>query len=164
MELCELDQLIKEVVSERQNIPTARTILLDLPEGKPVLVLADTKRIKQVIMHYLSNAHKFSPADKPIEVRLREQGNMAHVSVCDEGPGIPSKEHKRIWDRFYRCPGIKTLNGSEVGLGLGLYLSRVIISQHQGRVGLQSMPGAGSVFWFTVPLLQFQYPHFSTLQ
>ncbi|HZO74707.1 MAG TPA: HAMP domain-containing sensor histidine kinase [Ktedonobacteraceae bacterium] len=158
VELCELDQLIREVVNERQGIPTARKILVDVPEGKTLLVLADTKRIQQVITHYLSNAHKFSPLDKPIEVYLREQRNMAHVTVRDEGPGIPPREQKRIWDRFYRSPDIKVLNGSEVGLGLGLYLSRMIISQHQGRVGLQSMPGAGSTFWFTLPLLQFQYP------
>lgn len=154
VELCEMDQLIKDVVNERQGISPARQILLDVPEGKTVLALVDTKRIKQVIVHYLSNAHKFSPLDKPIEVRLREQGNMAYVSVRDEGPGIAPKEQKLIWDRFYRSPDIKILNGSEVGLGLGLYLSRTIISQHQGRVGLQSMPGAGSTFWFTLPLLQ----------
>lgn len=158
VELCELDQLIREIVNERQSMPTARKILVDVPEGKTLLVLVDTKRIKQVITHYLSNAHKFSPLDKPIEICLHEQGNMAHVAVRDEGPGIPPREQKRIWDRFYRSPDIKVLNGSEVGLGLGLYLSRTIISQHQGRVGLQSMPGAGSTFWFTLPLLQFQYP------
>lgn len=158
VELCELDQLIREIVNERQSMPTGRKILVDVPEGKTLLVLVDTKRIKQVITHYLSNAHKFSPLDKPIEIYLREQGNMAHVAVRDEGPGIPPREQKRIWDRFYRSPDIKILNGSEVGLGLGLYLSRTIISQHQGRVGLQSMPGAGSTFWFTLPLLQFQHP------
>ncbi|HEU5228392.1 MAG TPA: sensor histidine kinase, partial [Ktedonobacteraceae bacterium] len=104
--------------------------------------------------NFLSNAHKFSPLDSPIEVQLREQGQMAHVSVHDEGPGVPSREQKRIWDRFYRSPTVKILNGSEVGLGLGLYLCRAIISQHQGRTGVQSIPGAGSTFWFTLPLLQ----------
>lgn len=154
VELCELDQLIRETVNEQQHIPATRQIRLDVPEGKTVLVLVDTKRIKQVITHYLSNAHKFSPLESSIEVQLREQGEMAHVSVHDEGPGIPPKEQKRIWDRFYRSPNIKILNGSEVGLGLGLFLSRTIISQHQGRTGVQSIPGAGSTFWFTLPLLQ----------
>ena len=154
VELCELDQLIRDIVNDPQYVPEARTVHLDVPEERTVLVLADTQRIKQIVIHYLSNAHKFSPLDKPIEISLQEQGQMVRVSVQDKGPGIPREEQKHIWERFYKAPHIKVLNGSEVGLGLGLYISRTIVHQHQGQAGAQSMPGVGSTFWFTLPLLK----------
>jgi signal transduction histidine kinase len=152
-EICELDRLLREVVGDTRYVPEARQVHIHVPENKNVVVMADASRIKQVIIHYLSNAHKYSAIDRPIKVHLREEGQVAHISVSDEGPGIPASEHRRIWDRFYRVPGIEVLNGSEVGLGLGLHISRTIVEQHRGQVGVQSIPGKGTTFWFTLPLL-----------
>jgi signal transduction histidine kinase len=152
LEVCELDTLIREVVQDRRHIPATRSLLLELPE-ESVLIMADANRIKQVVIHYLSNAHKYSELSRPIAIILREEGQVARVLVRDEGPGIPFKEQKRIWERFYRVSGIQVRNGTEVGLGLGLHVSKTIIEQHHGQVGVQSAPGAGSTFWFTVPLV-----------
>ncbi|MBV9232260.1 MAG: HAMP domain-containing histidine kinase [Chloroflexi bacterium] len=153
-ELCELNRIIQEVTQEKRYLPVERTVHVTLPEKKAVLVMADANRIKQVMIHYLSNAHKYSALDRPIDVHLSEEGSMAFVSVRDEGPGIPQNEQQRIWERFYRVPSIEIKTGSEVGLGLGLHISRTIIEQHHGQVGVQSKPGAGSTFWFTLPLLR----------
>jgi signal transduction histidine kinase len=153
LEQCELNQLLDEVVQNRKQLSTARTIRVERPGNKEIPILADISRIKQVITHYLSNAHKFSPVDQPIDVLLREQEEYAYVSVKDYGQGIPAHEHEHIWERFYRVPGIKVLNGSEVGLGLGLHICRTFIERHKGQVGVQSEPGKGSTFWFTLPLL-----------
>ncbi len=152
-ELCELDKLLHEVVGDTRYVPEARQVHIHVPENKNVVVMADPSRIRQVIIHYLSNAHKYSAIEHPIKVHLREEGQVAHISVSDEGPGIPASEHRRIWDRFYRVPGVEVLNGSEVGLGLGLHISRTIVEQHRGKVGIQSIPGKGTTFWFTLPLL-----------
>ena len=70
----------------------------------------------------------------------------------DQGPGLPREECERIWERFYRAPGIAIQSGSGVGLGIGLYICKTIVEQHQGQVGVQSTPGGGSTFWFTIPL------------
>lgn len=152
LEVGELDEVLRETIQERKHIPEARTIHLSVPEGKSVLVLADMSRIKQVIVHYLSNAHKYSPLEQPIEVRLQENGRTASVFVRDKGPGVPVEEYEHIWDQFYRVPGIAVRNGTEVGLGLGLHISRKIIEQHRGQVGVYSTPDDGSTFWFTLPL------------
>lgn len=153
-ELCELNTLIRETAQDRRHIPATRSIQLDLPGDGAVLVMADANRIKEVVTHYLSNAHKFSHRDSSIEIQLREEGKMARVQVRDQGQGIASSEQKSIWERYYRVPGIEVLNGSEVGLGLGLHICRTIIEQHHGKVGVSSAPGKGSIFWFMVPLMQ----------
>lgn len=153
-EICDLNGLLNDVAHDPRHISAKRTIHITLPEDKNVIVMADINRIKQVIIHYLSNAHKYSAIDRPIRIHLREEGSMAYISVSDEGPGIPASEHRHIWERFYRVPGIEVLNSSEVGLGLGLHISRTVVEQHHGQVGIQSIPGRGTTFWFTLPLLQ----------
>jgi signal transduction histidine kinase len=153
LEVCELDTLIREVVQDRRAIPAPRMLLLEVPE-KTIFVMADTHRIKQVVSHYLSNAHKYSELSRPIKIALCEEGQVVRVLVSDEGPGIPRKEQKRIWERFYRVSCIQVRNGTEVGLGLGLHVSKMVIEQLHGQVGVQSTPSVGSVFWFTLPLVR----------
>lgn len=152
LEQCELNQVLDEVLQNRKQFSTTRTIRVEHPDNQALPILADISRIKQVITHYLSNAHKFSPGDQPIDVLLREQEEYAYISVKDYGQGIPAHEQEQIWERFYRVPGVKVLNGSEVGLGLGLHICRTFIERHKGQVGVQSEPGKGSTFWFTLPL------------
>src|SRR5207248_2402470 len=141
------------VEDQRQIVPE-RTIHLETPAGKDVSVYGDADRLVQVVTNYLTNALKYSSADRPVEVRLGVEGQIAQVSVRDEGPGLPSAEQERIWERFYRVPGMEVQSGSGVGLGVGLYLCRTIIEQHGGQVGVESVPGQGSTFWFTLPLTQ----------
>ncbi len=153
-ELTELNVLVSEIVKDVRYVPSERTVHLKIANEKSVLVMADVTRIKQVMIQYLSNAHKYSARDQPIEVTLLQEGQLARVQVRDKGQGIPPGEHKKIWERFYRVPGIPVLNGSEVGLGLGLHICRCIVEQHSGKVGVHSSPGEGSTFWFTLPLAE----------
>ena len=152
LEVCELDTLVQEVTQDARHIPKTRAVHIDIPSKKNILVTADATRIKQVIVHFLSNAHKYSPLEEYIKVSLQAEGEMVRVAVHDAGPGIQLSEQNKIWERYYRVPTIEVLNGSEIGLGLGLHISRTIIEQHHGHVGVQSTPGSGSTFWFTLPL------------
>ncbi len=152
LEICELNTLVQEVLQDVRHIPKTRTIHVEVLTEENVLVMADVNRIKQVVIHFLSNAHKYSPLEERIDVLLQTEGNKARISVHDAGPGISQSEQNKIWERYYRVPTINILNGSEIGLGLGLYISRTIIEQHHGHIGLQSTPGLGSTFWFTLPL------------
>jgi signal transduction histidine kinase len=151
-EVCELNLLIDEALKSTHSVPEERSFEVDLPRDKAILVMGDANRLKHVLYQYISNAHKYSELGKAIRVSLHEDGSLAHVRVHDEGVGIPVHEQKRIWERYYRVPGTTVLNGSEVGLGLGLYISRTIIEQHRGKVGMKSTVGEGSTFWFTLPL------------
>ncbi len=152
LELCELDTLVREVMQDVRHIPKARTVHVEVSAEESILVMADVNRIKQVVIHLLSNAHKYSPLEERIDVVLQTEGDTARVSVHDAGPGIPLNEQNKVWERYYRVPTIDVQNGSEIGLGLGLHISRTIIEQHHGHIGVQSTPGSGSTFWFTLPL------------
>nr|MBF6590807.1 HAMP domain-containing histidine kinase [Ktedonobacterales bacterium] len=149
---CDLAALVHEVVAEHRQLWPERAILLD-PPARPVAVVADAERISQVLANYLTNALKYAPADRPITVALALEGATARVSVRDEGPGLPPHEQVRIWERFQRARDVtvqSTMETSGGGLGLGLYISRTIIEHHGGQVGVESAPGAGSTFWFTL--------------
>jgi PAS domain S-box-containing protein len=119
-----------------------------------VPILADADRIEQVIMNYLTNALKYSDDNRPVEVSLRLEGDEVQVAVRDEGPGLSAEDQQRVWERFQRISGIETRSNhhsSTAGLGLGLYICKTIIEGHYGRVGVESTPGEGSTFWFTLP-------------
>jgi PAS domain S-box-containing protein len=149
--MTDLATIVREVVEDQRIAAPLRLIVFETVEPA-VRVRADGERIGQVVSNYLSNALKYAPADSPIAVRLAVQGELARVEVADEGPGLSAAQQVRIWERFYRVPEIQVQSGTGVGLGLGLHICQMIIEQHQGAVGVQSTQGAGSIFWFTLPL------------
>jgi signal transduction histidine kinase len=149
----DLSVLLREAVATQQQLVPERTIVLEsLPPEHEVPVMGDAERITQVITNYLANALIYSPADQPVTVRLTVEGAVARVSVHDEGPGIPGEEQGHIWGRFYFAKGIAIQHELDLSLGLGLYLSRAFIEDHQGSVGVESEPGHGATFWFTLPV------------
>lgn len=151
---CNLANIVRDVVEEQRQMAPGRTILLQLPRasGQPFIVLADEDRIRQVVANYLTNALKYTYPAQRVHVRLRASDDWARVSVRDEGPGVPATEQRRVWERFYRVPGTQVVSGVGIGLGLGLHISRTIIEQHHGRVGLRNAPHSGAIFWFALQL------------
>ena len=155
LESCDLTQIVQRAIDDQRGTVLERTIDLQLPEQHTLPIQADADRITQVVTNYLTNALKYSPADRPIQVRVSIDGQLACVEVSDEGQGLSADECERIWDSFYRVPGAnaqKSAGVAYVGLGVGLYLCKTIIELHGGQVGVQSKVGHGSTFWFTLPL------------
>jgi len=161
-EPCDLIAIVrKEVELQRQAYPE-RVISFAPPASASVPVRADPDRIGQAMTNYLTNAIKYSDAKRPVEVRVEVRrevdgvdgmdGVVARVSVRDEGPGIPATEQDQVWEMFHRVPGVEVLSGSGIGLGLGLHITRSIVERHGGVVGIESAPGEGSTFWFSLPL------------
>jgi len=146
--------IVQEIIQEQRKAVSERSILLEMPAVEMIPILADPDRIGQVLTNYLSNALKYSDARESIKVQLKVEDTSARVAVSDKGPGISEEEQQRIWECFYQAPAIKVLSGSGVGLGLGLCISQTIIAHHHGQVGVQSKPGEGSTFWFTLPIAQ----------
>jgi PAS domain S-box-containing protein len=149
----DLRQITQQAVEEQRQVAPTRAIQLHLSDTHlSVPVLADADRIGQVIANYLTNALKYSLADRPVEVGLDLEESRARVWVHDQGPGLPKVERERVWQRYHRAPGIEVRSGAGIGLGLGLSICQEIIARHDGEVGVESTPGQGSTFWFTLPL------------
>jgi PAS domain S-box-containing protein len=151
LQSCDLVSLVQQVVANQQQMAPMRYIELKLPPQAEVPVIADTDRIEQVVNNYLSNALKYSPPDRKVSVSIRIEEAMARVSVHDQGPGLTLEQQQHIWERFYQV-GIARYSDTFEGLGLGLYIVRTIMAQHQGQVGVESIPGQGATFWFMLPL------------
>jgi PAS domain S-box-containing protein len=129
----------------------ARSIAFSAPDSQ-VFVEADRSRVGLVVSNLLANALKYSPPDKRVQVVIAVEEDRATVSVRDEGPGIPLSEQQRIFDRFYQIEGHLTRpNG---GVGLGLYICRRFVEGMHGRLWVDSRPGHGSTFSFSLPLAQ----------
>jgi signal transduction histidine kinase len=145
--------LLKAAVTHQQRLAPERTIVLDrMPTEKAVPIIADADRITQAINSYLVNALHYAPADQPVTVQLTVEDEVARITVHDEGPGIPFEEQERIWERFYHAREITGQQELDLSLGLGLYLCQAFIERHHGSVGVQSEPGHGATFWFTLPI------------
>lgn len=151
LQQCNLTKIVQQVVANQQQVAPTRRIELALPAQVVVQVEVDADRIEQVLTNYLTNAYKFSPADQVVRVQLSVEGLMARVSVRDHGSGLTLEQQQLVWDRFYQAETARQQN-SDGGLGLGLYIVRTIIAQHQGQVGVESRPGQGATFWFMLPL------------
>jgi signal transduction histidine kinase/CheY-like chemotaxis protein len=113
-------------------------------------VAADELKLKQVLLNLLTNAVKFTPDGGAVTVAAHADGAMAQISVRDTGVGIAEAEQEAIFETFQRG-GRAARSGAE-GTGLGLTLSRRIVELHGGRLWVESRPGAGSTFSFTLPL------------
>jgi signal transduction histidine kinase len=152
---CDLVALVREQVMALQNSVSGRSIELDLPDAV-VVVEVDADRLGQVLTNYLTNALKYSAADQPVAVRLEVRAGRAVVSVQDYGPGLPEEEQPRVWELYYRAPGVEvqsTVGASSGSFGMGLYVCKRLVELHPGgQVGVDSTIGEGSSFWFSVPL------------
>ena len=110
-------------------------------------VRVDRERVELVLSNLVANALKHTPRGGKVEVTAVEGEESVRFEVKDTGSGIPPEYHERIFEKFFRVPGAPA-----GGVGLGLYLAREIVEAHGGRIGVESAPGLGSRFWFTVPL------------
>jgi two-component system sensor histidine kinase VicK len=140
--------LIKEV--EENLIPEASSHRLVFEPVVETWVNVDKDKIEQVINNFISNAIKYSPANTTIQIACITKDNYAYVSVKDKGFGIRQQDQEKLFDRFYRVEGQYTR--SIAGFGIGLYICKEIVDRHHGKIGVESTPGEGSTFWFTLPV------------
>lgn len=154
LQRCDLVELMRELVQLQSTAASGRDIQLAILAEQPVSVEVDTLRVGEVVANFVTNALKYSDAEWPVEIEVGMDNGVARVAVRDHGPGLPPAEQARVWERFYRAPGVHPTSdhGGGPGLGLGLHISKRIIEQHGGIAGVESILGAGSTFWFTLPL------------
>ena len=131
--------------AQTKQIALETETAVSLPE-----VLADPQRIAQVLDNLLGNAIRHTPTNGRIGLAAALVGQQVQFSVSDSGPGIPAEAIPHLFNRFYRAD--KSRTRQEGGSGLGLAIARSIVGQHNGRIWVESQPGAGTTFYFTLPL------------
>jgi len=113
-------------------------------------VYADAMRFKQILMNLVANAIKFTPEDGRIELVARRVEDQVRMEVRDNGPGIPPDQQQRIFEAFVRL----TQTGSATeGTGLGLAITSRLVELHGSKLGIESQPGEGTSFYFSLPLV-----------
>ena len=141
-----LNPFLTNLIEHSGKIIDVDRLILDLADDLPA-VAADANRLERIFMNLLTNACKYSPSDKPVRVRARARDGSVQVSVSDHGQGIAAEDRPFIFERFYRVKG----ENRNDRVGLGLYITRMLVEAHGGRIEVDSEPGRGSTFSFTLP-------------
>jgi PAS domain S-box-containing protein len=139
---------LKELIGDSTAFLSAEQHEVKITGLLKVNVFADQAKIEQVIVNLVNNAHKYAKESPLVEVNVTEDETAFKVSVIDQGKGIPEEKLKFLFDRYYQA---ESKGGRYSGMGLGLYICASIIEGHNGKIGVESQLGKGSVFWFTLP-------------
>jgi PAS domain S-box-containing protein len=139
-----------EVISALYPLAEKKSQAL-LQQVEPHLhVRADAMRFKQVLMNLAGNAIKFTPEGGRIELAARQVDDQVRVEVRDNGPGIPLDQQQRIFEAFFR---LTEIGSATEGTGLGLAITARLVELHGGKLGIESQPGEGTCFYFSLPLI-----------
>jgi NtrC-family two-component system sensor histidine kinase KinB len=145
---------VHRAAAEQAQVTLKTEVFPGLPDA-----FVDPDRLQLVFTNLISNAIRFAPAGSAITVRARAEATtdsvrdhrMAQASeirfeVVDQGPGVPKEHQAGLFEKFFRVPGSPT-----GGSGLGLFIAKGLVQAHAGKIGVESQPGQGAAFWFTVP-------------
>jgi signal transduction histidine kinase len=147
-----LEEVVRQTINE--HAPRAAASGIDLQSAIPKaipLILCDEVRVAQILANLVGNAIKYTPEGGHVVVRADAQDDqgMVRIRVEDDGVGISEADQARLFERFFRAESAQ-LTGAP-GTGLGLHISRALVELHSGEIGVESTPGIGSTFWFTLP-------------
>ena len=143
------DQIIHILLTFEQKIDKKKIEIRGLEELKPYRINADTDMIYQVIYNLFDNAVKFTNEGGYININMRDIGDRIEVSIKNSGEGIQSKELTRIFERFYKVDKSRSLDAN--GAGLGLYIVKMMVEMHGGRIYARSDSPNEATFVFTLP-------------
>ena len=144
-----LATLVDDVIARLGPLLTAHPLNVEVPDDLPP-VFVDYVAIDRVLSNLLENVEHHTPEGTAIRVSARREGDRVVVLVADDGPGIPSSDLAHLFDKFYR--GQAPRRGARRGSGLGLAVARGLLEAHGERIFVESAPGAGATFRFTLPI------------
>lgn len=146
-----LRQYLEEYLRRIATVFDLSQVQLALPDTLPP-VSADYDRLERILTNLLSNAIKYSDAGTPVVVTAQARENEVEIAITDQGQGIAPAEISRLFERFYRARGQRQTEG----IGLGLYITRMLVEAHGGHIHVESEVGKGSTFAFTLPIARQQ--------
>jgi signal transduction histidine kinase len=143
----DVPSLVHEAVDSVASVAASKDLTLEkhIADGFPA-VAADRDRILQVFGNLLGNAIKFTPKGGKITIDAECNGREARFAVCDTGPGIPAEHVPHVFDRYWQAKST-----AKLGTGLGLSIAKGIVEAHAGKIWVESEPGQGAAFIFTLP-------------
>lgn len=148
-----LERIVEQVVSHRRALVHEHVLEVETEADLP-LANADPVRVEQVVANLVDNAIKYSPEGGAITIRVQYSRPDLVVSVIDRGVGLTPEQAQRLFERFYRVEG--PIARATRGVGLGLFICRSLVEAHGGRIWVESRPGEGSAFSFTLPTLRVE--------
>ncbi|MDQ6695190.1 MAG: ATP-binding protein [Chloroflexota bacterium] len=158
LELINLGEIAHEIAEQVTPLLDARgqSLSLDLPRRgserwQRLEIMADRRRIEQLLLNLLANANKYSPQGGNICLGATARDGRVRGFVRDDGPGVPRREQERIFEKYYTSDGRSGVHERPDSTGLGLAIARSIVELHGGEIGVQSTAGQGSLFYFWLP-------------
>jgi len=146
-----LEDLVNELISEFQLFAKASNVKIEFEIQKDLpKILTDPSQVHLVIENLLDNATRYIKNSGKVNILLKKRDKNLYFEIKDNGVGIPKKDQKYVFQKFFRSENV--LRQQTQGSGLGLYISRAIIEKLGGKVGFKSQENEGSTFWFTLPL------------
>jgi signal transduction histidine kinase len=150
LEVVRLDDLVREAMVLNKAFAERFKVRFEVDGEMPARqVVADHKRLLQVMTNLLSNAAKFSPEGDAVKIAMTQSGSNVRIAVQDRGPGIPEAFRGRIFSRFAQADS--TTSRQKGGTGLGLAICKRLVEMMQGRIAFEDRAGGGTTFWFELP-------------
>jgi two-component system sensor histidine kinase KdpD len=150
-ELYPIDELIRDVVDRLHPLLQGRAVHTHVPADLPPAEF-DYLQMDQVLTNLIENAVRYTPPESPIDVYAERQDSHIVISVADRGPGIPTADLERVFDKFYRVLPKKGTTKHPTGSGLGLAVSKGLVEAHGGQIWAKQREGGGTVFSLTLPV------------
>ncbi len=146
-----LSHVIPEIMEEMKPLAERKHVHLkhEKPTGKVPSVAMDTEKIRQVLQNLIDNAIKYTSSDGTVTVSTEVRPQDVVISVKDTGIGIPTGDQSKLFQRFFRSANVLSIDSK--GTGLGLYIARVIVERHHGKIWAESKEGHGSTFYVSLP-------------
>lgn len=147
-----LTKLVENTVNEQLANASQKKQRLEFHNyGQHIIyVPGDENAITEVINNLINNALKYSDEHAHVKVNVKPVENEVRVEIIDNGPGIPTQLRSRLFTKFYRAE--RSITAGTRGTGLGLYISKIIVERHNGKIGVEPDAGHGSTFYFTLPV------------
>jgi signal transduction histidine kinase len=148
-----LSDVIKELIVAFEPVAKASNVTISFENQKDLpQIMADPFQTRQVIENLLDNAIRYIKEKGKVKLKLKLEHDNFYFEINDTGVGIPQKDKKHIFQKFFRADN--AMKYQTQGSGLGLYIAKSIIKKSKGKIGFKSQEGQGSTFWFTLPILK----------